>query len=248
MERFRYDRSQVATQKVFARTLAGITSVGIVAALVSLSALGGEGDELASGEQSNPRASEAEASVICQGNATFVTGPVRAASDGVHLIVENRTGTRTLLTVEGLGGGGTHAPPGLGEVDAPATSGAWQIPPGTVQVGCGHPTDDQAMFVDLVVEDPMGLWRPHEVECEPTVSLARVYHAGPGQLGRPADIARAKLDEFIQQGDAFEPAGYPDSPHPIFRLVRDSAIVAYVQLIPAPHAGWWYVEAWEQCL
>lgn len=182
-----------------------------------------------------------EASFVCDG-ATTRAGNERARvqADGVHVRIENTSG-RTLgwsAEVEGAGGGGSSAPPGV-------STHVLDVAPGTLALACyddrrDDPSEVPRVRVDVV--DPEALWVSTVLACERrTVVFADFAPGARGDTGDPVDVVRERLrrDGALRSGDEVDRAGYPAVKQPTrVRLVRKGDIVAVFGLTRGGNGGW----------
>jgi len=180
-------------------------------------------------------------SVVCDGSGTTVLTPeFRPQPDGVHFLVDNRTGQH--LGFEVADQGGRNALPGAHELE----DGAWVIPPGTIQVRCFDIRRDLGGpegWAQMTILDPEGLWVPDRVECASAVSGIPDYVSGAkGEKGDPEDVARKFLAQFVQEGDQVRLAGYREAASPVVSFTRDGAVFATVKLDSDGQGGWLVAE------
>jgi hypothetical protein len=175
------------------------------------------------------------ARVVCGPGAPEVTTPaVRPQADGLHVEVVNETGED--LSVSILPWGGTYAPQGM-------STQVVNLPPAEVTVNCYDPyTDDpgkapQSSF-DLV--DAEGVWISTHIECATGMGFSETSDYVPGARGEPDPqaAAQAALGPYSEPGDHVEPAGYPESESPEYRLVRDGEVLAVAELMSDDAGGW----------
>jgi hypothetical protein len=117
------------------------------------------------------------------------------------------------------------------------------LPPAEVTVNCYDPyTDDpgkapQSSF-DLV--DAEGVWISTHIECATGMGFSETSDYVPGARGEPDPqaAAQAALGPYSEPGDHVEPAGYPESESPEYRLVRDGEVLAVAELMNDDAGGW----------
>jgi hypothetical protein len=214
--RFRSLRARVAASAVAAVSLLSCAEVQPV------------GAPLTGGRTELPEA----VTVVCDASGTTVaTSSARPQRDGVHMVVENRTGRPLGFEVGGTGG--DDAPAGRSEL-------VFQIPPGDVTVRCVDPNGSEDVpFSDIAIEDPDGLWTDPGVGCSSSATGEIDYGPGAqGETGNPADLARARMAGRLQPGDQIFPAGYPEAEDPVVIVVRSGRTVAALRYIPAAGGGW----------
>ncbi len=200
--------------------------------LVVVAACGG-----VTGPAGDPRGVPDVARVICEDGDTRVPVPaVRPQRDGVHILVENRTGEDMGISYrQGTLGAGDNADRGLNEV-------VWPIAPGRADLLCtGNREIPEDGWTSVEVVDPEGLWVSPELDCGLGGLVAGQgggsYAEPPtGDRRNPVEIAR----EFfapLREGDVVEPAGYPKAQHRLVRLVRDGETIAVAEYVDASFAG-----------
>ena len=171
------------------------------------------------------RAATSQADVVevtCRKDGTARISPskVTAAPDGVHVVVDNRTGEYVSLVdlvVE--------------TEDAQATLVS-QAAPGKVDVGCWlhslHQGGGNPATLPLRVEDPAGLWKDPALECAPDDTIGDItsdfFGNAEGDQRSPEEIVRGM--KGVRASDVVERAGYPDAAEPRTRVVRDRKTVA----------------------
>jgi hypothetical protein len=179
------------------------------------------------------------ATIVCDESGTIVETPsTRPQADGLHVVIDNRTGVDPGFSVRYERGGlGDNAPPGT-------TEHVLDVPPGTVQIGCytGTHGSGEPDLHALEVVDLDGVYRSTELDCESSSGLVTDYVPGAeGEPGDPVDLARAALEGAtggLGPDDVVERAGYPESAEPIVRLVRADRVMATVEFRPADAGGW----------
>jgi hypothetical protein len=216
------------------RTLAAIILALTVAAGCGSARVGGANSvEVTSTAQ--PAA--AEVVLTCDGTGNQLSDTsVAAQPDGIHVQVENTSGSRLSLTVQN---GGTDAPPGTSHQ-------VFEIPPGTTRIGCMTDADwnedppDMSGLVPLTVADPDGVYAALSWTCNERSSGISDY-AGTARGVPRSDLeqeARRVLSDVMQDSDTLERAGYPDSIGPSYQLMRDGHTIARVQFESDLHGGW----------
>jgi hypothetical protein len=183
------------------------------------------------------------ARVSCDGETTTVAVPqVRPQRDGIHVRFANEAGRPLDYSILSPRAGG----PG-GEVPSEGVEVVVALPPGRLTVACFDPESDvdpsDVPRESLEVVDVVGLWTPSFLDssCKSTVSTHSDYGAdASGELGAPAEIARAFLEErgVLRPDDTVEAAGYPEQEEAVVRLARGAETVAVVELAGDGEGGW----------
>ncbi len=157
--------------------------------------------------------------VVCDANGTSVTTPIaRPQPDGVHLRIENTTGTDMGFDVGTLGG--DNAPSGASEI-------VWPVPPGDIEVGCSDLEGNRQDRATLTIQDPDGIWIDPKVGCDDVaVGTADYVQGATGEHGDLVAIARAGVADRLREGDVVEAAGYPAATDRHVIVVRDGTTVA----------------------
>lgn len=157
---------------------------------------------------------------------------VRAARDGVHLVIAGTAGYHVGLEHE-TGGDGVS-------VQGEAQEVVQLIPPGTLAIGCGLPADPWPLpGFDVRVEDPSGVYRPYALGMGAggCVSGSASYAAGArGDKAQPVKQARAHL-AGLRAGDVVQRAGYPVETGRV-RVVRGGEVIGSLEYEPDGHGGW----------
>jgi hypothetical protein len=180
------------------------------------------------------------ATIVCDETGTTIETPsVRAQPDGVHVVVDNRTGVDPGFSARFADGRGhgDNAPPGTSEhvLDAP---------PGTLEIGCyaGEHGSGEPDLRALEVVDVDGFYRSTALDCESSSGGVIDYVPGAeGEVGDPVDLARVVFEEStgrLEPDDVVERAGYPEWDEPIVRLVREGEVVATIRYFEADGGGW----------
>lgn len=175
------------------------------------------------------------ARVVCAVHgARLETDAVKPQLDGVHLEIVNDTGEdRSLSVIESQGGGG------LGE-SAPAGTSTLVVAlaPGTLEVSCADLREKEPTGSRLEVVDEDGVWISTTLDCTDGFSGTADYVPGAKGKDDPLAAAEKALVAYRQNDDDVEPAGYPDAPTPVYRLVRDGETLATVSLLDDGSGGW----------
>ncbi len=188
--------------------------------------------------------------VACDGHATaVVSAEVRATARGVQIVVENRTTEPIAVTVVGVGG--SSAAVGASALPYPAGGSEWPLPPGRLLVRCATSTGGQSNAAELMVEDPDGHWRPISLSCSPRTGLTDPFlDPAFATEGSPEEIVRAFFAERsigLGEGETLERGGYPGSSDPVFRIRRQSTVLAWAEM-ESPSPGRWMVGSWAACV
>ncbi len=196
-----------------------------------------DGPTRSQGEQSTEPAQPSEgeraapsARIVCGPEGTRVSTPrVEAHPDGVHFVIDNRfeKGTGYSFEYPEGGGGGNSAEHG-------ESRHVEDFPPGKVRIGCEKPPVDGAGldYGVLEVDDPQGVYKPVELECQGGTAVSGSAEFAPGAKGKkgdPVQITRRQFSDRIEDDDTVELAGYPKSrEYRTVRVVRDGRVVANV--------------------
>jgi hypothetical protein len=176
------------------------------------------------------------AHVSCSDSGTKVSTPVvQPQADGVHIVVDNTTGTDLGLQIQDFGG--DNAPMGTTEI-------VRSIPPGVYGLNCttnhwqaAEPTAYQ-MFE---VQDPAGIWVSTDLACSSGGGVAASGSFAPGAVGvqgTPVDVVTTTISGLLPT-DVIEPAGYPSTTDEAnVRVVRDGNVVATYHLFTDSQGGW----------
>jgi hypothetical protein len=180
------------------------------------------------------------AQIECEVNgAKVLTTHVRPQPDGLHLNVENDTGTELAFSVEESETGGQGASAPTGSVDY-----VWSIPPGKVFVKCTNDEADpsEVRGAELEVVDQAGLWVSTSLNdtCkQASISTADYAVGAKGDKGDPVGVARTLFEQQgLEPGDVVEPAGYPDGHETIVRVTRSGNVIATMSFLPDGAGGW----------
>jgi hypothetical protein len=180
------------------------------------------------------------AQIECEVNgAKVLTTRVRPQPDGLHLNVENDTGTELAFTVEESETGGQGASAPTGSVDY-----VWPIPPGKVFVKCTSDEADpsEVQGAELEVVDEGGLWVSTSLAescARASMSTADYAVGAEGEKGDPVDIARKLFEkQGLEPGDVVEPAGYPEGDETIVRVTRSGEVIATMSFLPDGTGRW----------
>jgi hypothetical protein len=198
----------------------------------ALSACGQAAPETASEPGAAPLPNVAQ--IVCRAGGTDVLTPtVRPQPDGVHLDVQNETGSELAFKVDDpRGGGGGFEIPGASVMD---------LHPGEVRVACfdGYREDPSEIPGEpLEIVDEGGFWVSPLLDCTEWTSETAAFAAGArGEKGDPAEIVRRYLAKRDLVGEV-ERAGYLQVEPPVFRLISEGDVVATVELLADGHGGW----------
>ena len=215
----------------------------MVAAALVVSACGAGQETMPGGstQTTEPKAPLPDvARVICRaGEApTIETPAVKPQLDGVHVRFVNETGKGLTFSIEDPSEGGMGA-------DAPQGTSAQvaDLHPGTVSISCydGYTEDgSEVAQAPLEIVDEDGIWIPTRLQCESEFAFSQTsdYVSGARSKSDPLAAAEEALDGYTQQGDVVQPAGYPNTPERIYRLVRAGDILANVSLFRDGAGGW----------
>lgn len=177
------------------------------------------------------------AHVSCSGTGTQVSTPVvQPQPDGVHIAIENSTGTDLGLQIEGFDG--DNAPAGVSEIVRP-------IPPGVYGLNCTYPqAAEPTTYQSFEVQDPSGIWVSTDLSgCGSAAGIAAGSSASSssditGVQGAPVDVVRTTISGLTAT-DLIEAAGYTSATHEAsVRVVRDGEVVAVYHMFPDGHGGW----------
>jgi hypothetical protein len=178
--------------------------------------------------------------IDCAVNGAHVLTPrVQPQADGLHLRIENDTGSELSFSADDPehGGRGAGAPSG-------SVSYVWPLPPGTLSVKC---TNDQAdpsevPGTDLTVVDEAGVWVSTDLDpaCEQFSTANADYGVGAkGDPGDPVAVARKQFErDGLKSGDVVERAGYSGGEETMVRVTRAGKVVA-TMLLDSDGAGGW---------
>lgn len=190
-----------------------------------------------------------EAVVVCEEGVTRVETPaVQARPDGVHLRIDNREGGERAVYAR-FGSDIRHlsqAAPGAADMVVSDHG------PGTWEVLClpanAYPGEDEH-WTSVEVADPQGLWVPMALGCPSPTGEHLDYRedlAGGRHLGEPrdpAELAREELPHQVpdfREGDAIEPAGYPEAVPRHLRVVRGEEVTAVAWYRFDGQGGWFF--------
>ena len=180
------------------------------------------------------------AQIDCEVNgAKVLTTRVRPQPDGLHLNVENETGTELAFSVEESQTGGQGASAPTGSVDY-----VWSIPPGKVFVKCTNDEADPSEIEGAMFEvvDEEGVWVSTSLadSCKEASMTTADYAIGAqGKEGGPVDIARRLFEkQGLRPGDVVESAGYPESDETIVRVTRSGDVIATMSFLRDGAGGW----------
>ena len=174
------------------------------------------------------------ARVVCEPDGTRLeTESVKPQPDGVHLEVVNETGEERAVSVldpqgDGLGQG---APAGTSTIVV-------DLGPGALEVTCSDPRADVEQGSSLEAVDEDGVWISTTLDCTEGFSGTSDYTSDAQGDADPQTAARAGLESYMQPGDIVEPAGYPESEAPVYRLLRGSDVLATVHPLDDGAGGW----------
>jgi hypothetical protein len=174
------------------------------------------------------------AQVVCDVDGARVLTPVVAAqSDGVHLLIDNRSGATSYELLTGEHGTGVGGPL---KRNGETQSGGISIEPGEVKVACLPATSDTYLgqfTASFKIEDTNGLWTPSEPACDGRTSE---FSTGLVYSVPTKDQILGSLDGVLESDEVVKP-GYPETEWKVINLVvrRDGAIVAHVWVAGGLH-------------
>lgn len=187
------------------------------------------------------------ARIVCGRDGTRVLTPVvKARSDGVHLVIDNRLDAEAGYSFEDPAGGGEG-----GSAPRGGSKHVVGYPPGEARVGCEKPPVDGVGtdYQTFRVVDPEGFYKPVELQCQGGMAVGGgpQYAAGAeGKEGDPVEMVRRGLSNRLREGDTVELAGYPESQdRRIVRVVRDGRVVATVAFFR--DSGGWLEDSTSSC-
>lgn len=180
---------------------------------------------------SSPAPAPAEVVLTCSpGGGEISTPTVAAQPDGVHVRVVNTSDTPLVFQWQD---GGENAPVG-------ASDHLITVAPGDTRIGCADADGNNPSLVALAVSDPGSVYSATAWTC--TARSTGVLDYAAGSQGVPEsqlpDAAREAFKDAIQDGDAIQPAGYPQGDYRSYQLVRDGQTVAQAEFMPDGHDGW----------
>src|SRR5919198_97711 len=179
------------------------------------------------------------ANVTCDATNTEVATPVvEPQPDGVHISVQNTSGTNLGIEVKDVGG--ENATAGTSET-------VWQFGPGTYQVRC-TPSGNEAPspYQSLEVQDPQHLWVSNELDCNAVTGVKADYVPGAtGDKTPPIELLQEHVTG-LEPNDVLEAAGYSEAPNPQVRVVRDGTVIAVYQFMSDGQGGW-LLSSSQQC-
>jgi hypothetical protein len=189
------------------------------------------------------------AQVSCSDAGTQVSTPVvQPQPDGVHIAVDNSTGSDLALQIDNFGG--DNAPMGSTALVRP-------IPPGSYRVACVNVQLADLSQIDyqpLEVQDPSGIWVSTDLtSCTSASGVAGSFAGSPdgssdivGVQGTPVEVVTSTISGLLPT-DLIEPAGYPATTDEAnVRVVRDGDVVASYHLFPDSQGGW-YIDSAQAC-
>jgi hypothetical protein len=175
------------------------------------------------------------AQVSCSDAGTQVSTPVvQPQPDGVHIAVDNSTGSDLGLQIKDFGG--DNAPMGTSEIVRP-------IPPGVYGLACVDPQSGLAepTYQPFEVQDPAGIWVSTDLECSSggSVGAAGSFASGAvGVQGTPVEVVTTTISG-LRHSDLVEAAGYTSATDEAsVRVVRDGNVVAVYHMFPDSQGGW----------
>jgi hypothetical protein len=173
--------------------------------------------------------------VSCDGETTeLLTSSVRAAQDGVHVLVNNLSDGR--LSMEWPNSGGEDVDPG-------ATTMVADVPPGSSRVRCV--TTGEAMYPeegdwsDFEVLAPEG-WVSPTLDCP--IQYRGIKDYGLGARGVADPFANASK-HFREEGDRVVQAGYATPEERTFVLLLEEQVIAGLTYRSDGHDGWLQAES-----
>jgi hypothetical protein len=187
------------------------------------------------------------AQVSCSDGGTQVSTPVvQPQPDGVHIAIDNSTGSDLGLQIKDFGG--DNAPAGTSEI-------VKAVPPGVYGLACTDPTSSAEPTYQLFeVQDPAGIWVSTDLTgCTSAAGIAGSFAGsshGPSDIvgvqGTPVEVVTSTIPGLLPT-DLIEPAGYPSTKDEAnVRVVRDGAVVASYHLFPDSQGGW-YIDSAQAC-
>jgi hypothetical protein len=186
------------------------------------------------------------ARVSCTDTGTQISTPiVQPQPDGVHIVVDNTTGTDLGLQIQDFGG--DNAPMGTSEIVRP-------IPPGVYGLNCttSSTAAEPTTYETFEVQDPRGIWVSTDLtSCMSASGIAAASSTGStgdivGVQGTPVEVVTSTISGLLAT-DIVEPAGYPSTTDEAnVRVVRDGKVVATYHLFPDDHGGW-YIDSASAC-
>jgi hypothetical protein len=173
--------------------------------------------------------------VSCSDAGTQVSTPVvQPQSDGVHIAVDNTTGSDLGLMIKDFGG--DNAPMGKSEL-------VKAIPPGKYGLACIDPQSGLAepTYEPFEVQDPAGIWVSIDLECSSGggVAVSGSFASGAvGVQGTPVEVVTTTISGLLPT-DLVEVAGYASATDAAsVRVARDGNVVAVYHLFPDSQGGW----------
>jgi hypothetical protein len=134
------------------------------------------------------------------------------------VVIDNQLASDPGLNVLFAGGAfGRNLPP------METTRMTLPISPGEAQVRCGGFPDSES-WTRIQVEDPHGLYVPHELSCQVFGDLRGIAQTASD----PLEAARQALEPVLQSDDHLEMAGYPRAADRWVIVVRGAKVVAAV--------------------
>lgn len=169
------------------------------------------------------------ARITClESGATRVETPlVWGRVDGIHLEVDNRTGSRVVLKELDV-----DAPPGK-------SRSVSKVSPGRFMVACG----DRTAADDLRVKDYAGYWRfSKPLQCasgdEVVVSDDELPIDVKGELGNPVNVISEGLEGMDYPDDRQKVEGWVGDETPVVRVSHMRVPTARFELSPTDEGGW----------
>src|SRR5919197_1670904 len=170
------------------------------------------------------------ANVTCDATNTEVATPVvEPQPDGVHISVQNTSGTNLGIEVKDVGG--ENATAGTSET-------VWQFGPRPYQVRCTpNGNEVPGPYQTLDVQDPQHLWVSNQLDCNAVTGVNADYVPGAkGDKTPPIELLQEHVTG-LQPNDVLQAAGYSDAPDPQVRVVRDGTVIAVYQFMSDGQGG-----------
>jgi hypothetical protein len=158
---------------------------------------------------------------------------VQPQPDGVHIAINNSTGTDLGLQIKDFGG--DNAPIGTSEI-------VLSIPPGVYGIACTDPqSSTEPTYQPFEVQDPAGIWVSTDLACSSGggVAVSGSFASGAlGVQGTPVEVVTTTISG-LRLTDLVETAGYTSATDQAsVRVVRDGNVVAVYHMFPDSQSGW----------